>query len=285
MSRYGLLLACTLFASLGCAGTAGRPRDVHAAPATVTVAPPYHDPEYALRLAMPDPADWDERYHIDGGENAPDPMLRLTRRSDGAVIEVLFVPRAGGTPAEFAAHLRTDVGNAVTPVTASPDGSAATFESASGGRRTRHRVFHLAGMTRSHAYMRVTASTASFAAAATLFDALATSASVVPTGPLSPRAALAQCLAAKGVRLYGTWWCGPCHMQEQLFGDGASRLDHTQCSAPGETDQLPVCAAAGIRSYPTWVFPDGTRLEGVQSLEDLAAKSHCPAPPREPAAP
>lgn len=280
MSRYGFLFACALSFAAGCAGSV-RPRDVRDVRATLTVAPPYHDPEFALRLAMPDLADWDERHNVDGGENAPDPILRLTRRSDGAVLEVLFLPRAGGTPEEFAGRLRTDVGSPATAVTVASDGNSATFESASDGRRTRHRVIHLPGMTRSHVYLRMSARTAAFAAAATLFDALTSTATVVATGPLSPQGALAQCLASKGVRLYGTWWCGPCHMQERLFGDGASRLDETQCSAPGSYDQLPVCTAANIRSYPTWVFPDGTRLEGVQSLQDLAAKAHCPAPPPE----
>ncbi|HTK05449.1 MAG TPA: hypothetical protein VL500_07725 [Candidatus Eisenbacteria bacterium] len=260
-----------------------RPPETVSADATLTVAPPYHDPEYAVRLTLPRPGDWAERYNIDGGEGAPDPILRLTRRSDGATIEVLFLPRSGGTPAEFAARLRADLGGSPTATTVSASGDTASFENASGGRRARHRVVHLTGMTLSHAYLRVSAPPAGFASASSVFDAVAASLTVVSTGPLSPKAALAQCLATRGVRLYGTWWCGPCHMQEQLFGDGASRLDHVQCSAPGETDQLPVCSAANIRSYPTWVFPDGSRLEGVQDLNDLADKAGCPRVPAAPA--
>lgn len=280
MSRHALLFAVSLFAAVGCAGSV-HPRDARPTRATLNVVPPYHDPEYGLRLTLPDAGEWDERYNIDGGENAPDPILRLTRRTDGAVIEVLFLPRNGGAPADLANRLRTDAGASATAVTVSADRNVATFESAADGRRTRHRVLHLAGMTRSHAYLRVTAPANVFAAAAQSFDAVTSTLAVVATGPLSPKAALAQCLAAKGVRLYGTWWCGPCHMQERLFGDGADRLDETSCSAPGSYDELPVCTAAGVTSYPTWVFPDGSRLTGVQSLDDLADRAHCPRAPVE----
>src|SRR5690242_15107533 len=100
MSRMRLLAPFAfLFAiGFGCAGT-GRPRVESPSPgATYNVAPPYHDPEYSLRLTLQRPGDWDERFNIDGGEGVPDPILRLTRRSDGATIEVLFLPRPSGTP-------------------------------------------------------------------------------------------------------------------------------------------------------------------------------------------
>jgi len=282
MKRHGLLAVCALFVVTvtGCAATI-RPPATAPAGATLTVAPPYHDPEYAVRLTLPRPGDWEERFNIDGGENAPDPILRLTRRTDGATIEVLFLPRAGGTPSEFVSRLRTELGGSPSAAAVSAGGDIASFDNAAAGRRNRHQVVHLAGMTRSHAYLRVSAPEAGFASASAVFDAMAASLAVVSTGPLSPRAALAQCLASKGVRLYSTWWCGPCHMQERLFGDGASRLDEVQCSAPESYDQLQVCSAADIRSYPTWTFPDGTRLEGVQELGDLADKAGCPRPPAE----
>jgi hypothetical protein len=282
MKRHGLLAVCSLFvvSVIGCTAAVRPPPTVPAA-ATLTVAPPHRDPEYAVRLTLPRPGDWEERYNIDGGAGAPDPILRLTRRSDGATIEVLFLPRSGGTPARFAAQLRTDLGGSPTAAVVSTSGDVATFENAADGRRAKHQVVHLAGMIRSHVYLRVSAPTEGFASASAVFDAVAASLAVVATGPLSPKAALAQCLATKGVRLYGAWWCGPCHLQESMFGDGASRLDETQCSTPGEHDQLPVCDAAGIRAYPTWVFPDGSRLTGVRELNDLADKAGCPRVPAD----
>jgi hypothetical protein len=36
-----------------------------------------------------------------------------------------------------------------------------------------------------------------------------------------------------------------------------------------------VCSAAGINSYPTWIFTDGTR-GAVMSLQELSQKTNCP---------
>jgi predicted DsbA family dithiol-disulfide isomerase len=41
----------------------------------------------------------------------------------------------------------------------------------------------------------------------------------------------------------------------------------------------PRCRRDGVRSYPTWVFADGTVVQGLQSPEVLASISGC----REPA--
>ncbi|HET8581211.1 MAG TPA: hypothetical protein VFL98_01945 [Candidatus Paceibacterota bacterium] len=94
--------------------------------------------------------------------------------------------------------------------------------------------------------------------------------------------ALAQCLKQKGVTFYGAFWCPHCAQQEANFGLTRDQLSsiglYTECSTPDGQGQTQVCKDAGIVSYPTWQFPDGTRVEGVQDLAALASKAGCPLP-------
>lgn len=278
-SVFGVVFATFLS---GCAASPPRTSSRPTAAGSLTVAPPYRDPEYVLRFSVPDLSDWDERRNIDGGEGAPDPILRLTHRSTGAVIDVLFLPKTEGDPEDWANEIRRATGDGAvtfTPVVLERDGGLATFRSSSGERNTRHAVIRLRGMARSLAYLRMTSPTAALARASVAYDAALASMSLDATGPLSPQGRLARCLTEKGVRLYGAWWCGPCRMQMELFGeDGASRVDHLECSNPGEHDQRQICSRADIASYPTWVFPDGTRLSGVQDLGTLAERAGCARP-------
>ncbi len=278
MPKTSAFLAIFALAAAGCAASPPSARGPSSAEGarSYSVAPPYHDPEYVLRFSIPDPAAWEQRRNVDGGEGRPDAILTLTRAADGARIEVLFLPKTEGEPSDWAAQLRATFGGEAPVVAA--DGRRASVDGSSGTVRTRHVVLQLRGMAKSLAYFRLTAPVAAFAATTAAFDAAIGSAEIVVTGPLAPEARLAQCLTGKGVRLYSTWWCGPCRMQQQLFGEGASRIDKTECSDQGEVDQRPVCARAHITSYPTWTFPDGSRLEGVTSLDDLAAHAGCPKP-------
>lgn len=90
--------------------------------------------------------------------------------------------------------------------------------------------------------------------------------------------AFAQCLSDNGAKMYGAWWCPHCQNQKTLFGDSWQFIDYTECSPPGGQSQLPVCAQAGIRGYPTWVFADNSRAEKEMSFAELAAKTSCPLP-------
>lgn len=85
----------------------------------------------------------------------------------------------------------------------------------------------------------------------------------------------ANCLRESGTLFYGAFWCPHCDDQLRLFGNSANRVPYVECSTPDRRGQLARCSAAGIESYPTWVFGDGTRLSGVQSLEILAQRSGC----------
>jgi hypothetical protein len=87
--------------------------------------------------------------------------------------------------------------------------------------------------------------------------------------------AFAQCLAEKGVKMYGAYWCGHCNSQKEMFGDSWKYMDYVECSLPGGAGQTQECADAGIRGYPTWEFPGGKRLSGEISFPDISANSGC----------
>ncbi len=91
-----------------------------------------------------------------------------------------------------------------------------------------------------------------------------------------PKVAFAACLAQKGAVLYGAPWCGYCEYQKKMFGRGASRLRTVTCSESYYGDENPECAAKKIKALPTWIFADGSRLEGTQFLPALSQKTGCP---------
>jgi thiol-disulfide isomerase/thioredoxin len=101
------------------------------------------------------------------------------------------------------------------------------------------------------------------------------------TGPkvLAPIEQFAQCIADSGAKFYGAFWCPHCAAQKQLFSKSASKLlPYVECSTPDSKGQTKICIDAGIKSYPTWVFTDGSTLSGEQSLKDLGTKTNCPLP-------
>lgn len=94
----------------------------------------------------------------------------------------------------------------------------------------------------------------------------------------SPATAFAQCLTEKGAKMYGAWWCPHCTKQKALFGNAFGEIDYVECS-PGQTKVMsPQCKDDGIEGYPTWTFPDGTRLSGEQDFATLGAKVGCEPP-------
>lgn len=88
---------------------------------------------------------------------------------------------------------------------------------------------------------------------------------------------LAKHLADSGVKFYGAFWCPHCRDQKAMFGKAAELLPYIECDARSPIGQPQVCAAAGIRAFPTWDI-GGRRYEGVLSLEDLAKLSGYPPP-------
>lgn len=87
--------------------------------------------------------------------------------------------------------------------------------------------------------------------------------------------AYAQCLTDHGVKMFGAWWCPHCQQQKALLGKSFEKIKYTECSDPGSQEMNQACKDAKIEGYPTWEFKDGTRLSGVQTLEDLGKKAEC----------
>jgi len=85
----------------------------------------------------------------------------------------------------------------------------------------------------------------------------------------------AMCLDESGTTFYGAFWCPHCKAQKKLFGNSEKLLPYTECSNPDRKTRTQVCIDAGIESYPTWEFPDDSRLTGEIQLKTLAEKSGC----------
>src|SRR5204863_8256089 len=81
---------------------------------------------------------------------------------------------------------------------------------------------------------------------------------------------LARCLSRGGTTYYRTSWCPHCRAQEELLGDAMRYIDEVDCTAPR------ACIAARVHSFPTWIFPDGSRLSGLALPAQLASRSGCP---------
>jgi thiol-disulfide isomerase/thioredoxin len=87
---------------------------------------------------------------------------------------------------------------------------------------------------------------------------------------------LAQCIEKSGAKFYGAFWCPHCQATKALFGKSAKLLPYVECSTPDGKGQLPICAEKEIKGYPTWIFADGSQLQGEQTLQALADKTSCP---------
>lgn len=97
--------------------------------------------------------------------------------------------------------------------------------------------------------------------------------------PASPGLiSFAQCLKDEGATFYGAFWCPHCQAQKELFGNAAEELPYVECSTPDRQDQTQVCKDNEIKSYPTWVFADGSRQSGEMTLAALASKTGCELP-------
>lgn len=85
--------------------------------------------------------------------------------------------------------------------------------------------------------------------------------------------AFAKCLASNGATMYGAYWCPHCQTQKKEFGDSFQYVPYVEC-----TQDVAKCTAMNINGYPTWIFQDGSRVEGKMSFRDLSGKSGCPLP-------
>jgi thiol-disulfide isomerase/thioredoxin len=93
---------------------------------------------------------------------------------------------------------------------------------------------------------------------------------------------LAQCITDSGAKFYGAFWCPHCQAQKAMFGKSAKKLPYVECSTKDGKGQTQICIDQDIKSYPTWVLADGTRLpvenQAGVSFATLAAKTNCTVP-------
>lgn len=94
-------------------------------------------------------------------------------------------------------------------------------------------------------------------------------------------AGFGRCLKSKGATFYGASWCPHCRAQREALGDAMDYVRYVECSVDGARGaSTAACDKADVHGYPTWIFGDGSRASGEQSLAALAAKTGC-ALPRE----
>jgi thiol-disulfide isomerase/thioredoxin len=86
----------------------------------------------------------------------------------------------------------------------------------------------------------------------------------------------ATCLKDKGAVFYGAFWCPHCQATKALFGKSAKLLPYVECSTPDGSGQTQICIDKKITSYPTWIFADGSQLDGEVTLQALSEKTNCP---------
>lgn len=89
---------------------------------------------------------------------------------------------------------------------------------------------------------------------------------------VAPRTAFAECLASKGVVMYGSDTCDNCQLQKGMFEEDFQKINYVNCDIHQD-----VCNKMGIQGYPTWDY-NGQRLVGLQVFQKLAALTSCQAP-------
>ena len=87
-------------------------------------------------------------------------------------------------------------------------------------------------------------------------------------------------LASAGVIFYGAEWCPACTEQKQLFQDGGDDLPFIEVTNPDRSAGQ-IAIDNNVTAYPTWVFPDNTRTEGVLTLQQLSDRSGVSIPESE----
>jgi hypothetical protein len=88
----------------------------------------------------------------------------------------------------------------------------------------------------------------------------------------------AKCLAAKQTKMYGLFWCPHCAEQKEMFGRAFRYVPYVECADRKTRALMPVCAAAGVKLFPSWQFGSNPPKEGVFPLEELSDKTGCSLP-------
>lgn len=87
-----------------------------------------------------------------------------------------------------------------------------------------------------------------------------------------------ECVSDSGAVFYGAFWCGHCNDQKDILADAMDSIEYVECSTPDGNSQTRECIDKAIKSYPTWIFGDGSFNNGTLGLSELAAKTGCEVP-------
>lgn len=98
--------------------------------------------------------------------------------------------------------------------------------------------------------------------------------------PADDLVGFAKALAATTTVLYGADWHTGTADQRRLFQDGGKYLPFVNVTKPDRSPNQ-IATQNGITVYPTWIFPDGSRLEGFQSLATISLRSGVSVPTTE----
>ncbi|MEO2046342.1 MAG: peptidylprolyl isomerase [Pirellulales bacterium] len=82
----------------------------------------------------------------------------------------------------------------------------------------------------------------------------------------------AQALADSGTQMFGASWCPACTAQKEVFEDGAQFLPFVEVTNPDRSINQ-IGLDNNIFAFPTWEFPDGSRLQGEQTLQTISDRS------------
>ena len=83
----------------------------------------------------------------------------------------------------------------------------------------------------------------------------------------------AKCLSEKNITMYGAEWCPHCQNEKKAFGSSFQYVNYVECP-----DNPNLCVEKGVKGYPTWIFPDGKKLQGEQGITKLSRESGCELP-------
>ena len=81
----------------------------------------------------------------------------------------------------------------------------------------------------------------------------------------------------KGAVFYGTFGVNIAKNRKN-FGASVKLIPYEECSTADGKAQTQICKDKDIKSYPTWIFADGSILKGVVPLSELAEKTNCELP-------
>lgn len=82
------------------------------------------------------------------------------------------------------------------------------------------------------------------------------------------------CLASKNIKLYGSYQCGHCKEQKNMFGNTDLTNIYVECGPLGNFNN-PECLSGNIRGVPMWKLQDGSELLGTQNLKTLSRITNC----------